>query len=73
MKDRRFKSLFLRLIASLFALGVMTSCIRTREDEEPFDEHYGMIEVPYSNRTAWIRPKEGAELNTFTPSDFSAD
>ena len=49
----------------LFTL--LTSCSKQPE----YDEHYGMIEVPYSDRTIWITPKEGAELNTLKESDFT--
>lgn len=53
-------------VASIL-FGLLTSCSKQPE----YDEHYGMIEVPYSDRTIWITPKEGAELNTLKESDFT--
>jgi lysozyme len=62
------KKIYFGLILALF-LGIFSACNKTEE----IDEHYGMIEVPYSDRTIWIKPKENAIKNEFTEKDFTAD
>ncbi len=51
--------------------GIIFSLLTSCSKEPEYDEHYGMIEVPYSDRTIWITPKEDAALNTLKESDFS--